>query len=40
MAKLESHLENRALPEGETGKKAPLYIEYEECLKYEEVAWI
>ena len=39
MAELESHQSNRVLTEEEIEKKATLFIEYEGCLKNEEVAW-
>ncbi|KAG5598653.1 hypothetical protein H5410_030023 [Solanum commersonii] len=39
MAELDSHLNNRALTEEEIAKKATLFMEYEGCLKNEEVAW-
>ena len=39
MVELESHQSNRVLTEEEIEKKATLFIEYEGCLKNEEVAW-
>ncbi|KAG5628723.1 hypothetical protein H5410_000440 [Solanum commersonii] len=39
MAELESHQSNRVLTEEVIGKKATLFMEYEGCLKNEEVAW-
>ncbi|XP_047257605.1 uncharacterized protein LOC124889670 [Capsicum annuum] len=39
MAEIESLLNNRALTEKETARKATLFMEYEGCLKNEEVAW-
>jgi len=39
MAELDSHLNSRALTEEEIAKKATLFMEYEGCLKNEEVAW-
>ncbi|XP_049351941.1 uncharacterized protein LOC125816378 [Solanum verrucosum] len=39
MAELESHQSNRILTEEEREKKATHFMEYEGCLKNEEVAW-
>lgn len=38
MAKLDSYLNSRALTGEELAKKATILMEYEECLKNEEVA--